>query len=114
MIKGRAVTVRTPNAWEVDRYNNRIPTGYSEATIGNVLISPGATAELEASRPQGVTVAYTLHFPKSFSGNLEGCLIDLPAPYTGSYRVIGKPTPYMDENTPTAWNMPVEVAAAHG
>ena len=113
MIKGKTVVIKTPE-YEIDRYNNRVVSGYTETTVSNVLISPGATLELEASRPEGVSVAYTLHFPKTFSGNLEGCLIALPSPYTGTYRVIGKPTPYQAENTPTLWHMPVEVENAHG
>jgi len=83
-------------------------------TVDDVLIAPGATESLEASRPEGVQVAYTLHFPKTFSGTLEGCEVVLPAPWAGTYRVIGCPSPYMDENTPTRWHMPVEVEAAHG
>lgn len=114
MVRGTTVTVHVPTAWEVDRYNNRVATGYSEQAVDNVLIVPGATADLEAGRPEGVTVAFTLHFPKTFSGTLEGALVDLPAPFGGRYRVIGNPKPYMDENTPTPWHMPVEVEDAHG
>lgn len=114
MIKGVAVIVHVPMAWEVDRYNNRVATGYSEQTVDNVLIAPGASDDIEAARPEGVTVAFTLHFPKTFSGTLEGALVDLPEPYGGTYRVIGKPSPYMASNTPTPWHMPVEVEDAHG
>lgn len=114
MLRGVAVTVHVPTAWEVDRYNNRRPTAYGEQAVDNVLIVPGASADMEAGRPEGVTVAFTLHFPKTFSGTLEGALVDLPAPYGGTYRVIGNPAPYMAANTPTAWHMPVEVEDAHG
>ena len=114
MIRGKTVVVKTPTEWETDRFNNRVVTAYSETPVSNVLISPGATLELEASRPEGVSVSYTLHFPKTFMGNLEGCLVVLPSPYTGTYRVIGKPTPYQSENTPTLWHLPCEVAAANG
>jgi hypothetical protein len=61
-----------------------------------------------------VTVAYALHFPKSFVGSLEGCEVVLPEPWAGTYRVIGNPGHYMDANTPTRWNLPVEVEVAHG
>ena len=111
MIKGTTVTVIRPNATTgVDRLNNTI---YSEAreSVANVLITPGATDDLAASRPEGVSVAYTLHFPKTYTGDLEGCSVELA---DGIYHVVGKPGRYMDANTPTPWNMPVEVAAAHG
>lgn len=114
MIRGASVTVVAPNYDGYDRFGNPMPTTPTETTVDNVLVSPGATNDLEASRPEGVTVAYTLHFPRTFADSLEGCEITLPAPWTGTYRVIGDPRPYMDENTPTAWHMPVEVEACHG
>ena len=87
---------------------------FIESTVDGVLVEPGANESLEASRPEGVQVAFTLHFPKTYSGTLEGCEIELPAPWTGVYRVIGNPGRYMMDNTPTRWNMPVEVEKAYG
>lgn len=113
MIKGVSVTVKTPSYGASDRFGNAIVT-YSSETVANVLVAPGATNDLEASRPEGVTVAYTLHFPKTFTGSLEGCIVTLPAPWAGDYRVVGNPKPYIDANTPTEWHTPVEVEAAHG
>lgn len=113
MIKGVAVTVRRPSTSGTDRFGNPVKTWTTE-TVNNVLISPGATADLEASRPEGVTVDLSLHFPKTYNLPLEGCEVVLPAPWSGTYNVIGVPTPYIDANTPTSWHMPVEVTAAHG
>ncbi len=112
-MRGISVTVRTPNGTEPDRFGNEQYI-YKETTVDDVLIVPGATESLEASRPEGVQVAYTLHFPKTFNGTLEGCEVVLPAPWTGTYRVLGCPSPYIDVNTPTRWHMPVEVEKAHG
>lgn len=113
MIKGVAVTVIRKVKSGVDRLNNDVYVTSSE-TVGNVLVSPGGTDDLEASRPEGVKVAYTLHFPKTYKASLEGCDIALPEPWAGAYHVIGNPQPYIDANTPTRWNRPVEVEAAHG
>jgi len=118
MITGTSIQLVRPAVVGYDRLGNAIrsnpvPDPVPE-TVGNVLIVPGSTADLEASRPEGVTVAYTLHFPKTFTGSLEGCEVILPEPWSGTYNVIGNPTPYMDANTPTKWHMPVEVEAAHG
>ena len=112
-MKGVSVTVRSLVQTGVDRFNNPVVMPI-EQTVDNVLIAPGATQDLEASRPEGVSVAYTLHFPKTFSGSLEGCKITLPEPFSGVYSVIGNPMQYMDENTPTRWHMPVEIEVAHG
>lgn len=122
MIRGVQVTVKTPKQATTtdtppqpiyDRFGNATYT-YTSQTVDNVLVAPGATNDLEAARPEGVTVAYTLHFPKSFTEKLEGCIVTLPAPWAGDYRVIGDPKPYIDANTPTRWHTPVEVEAAHG
>ena len=114
MIKGATVTVSAPNATGTDRFGEPTYGDPVTTTVDNVLVVPGATSDLEASRPEGVTVAYTLHFPKSFTDDLRGCTVTLPAPWAGEYRVVGEPGPYMDENTPTPWHMPVEVEVCRG
>lgn len=110
------VTVARPGPPTRDRFGNDVPGEPSEETVRGVLVAPGPTEFLDASRPEGVRVAYTLHFPKSFTGSLEGCTVLLPEPWhaDGGYRVIGDPRPYMDANTPGPFNRPVEVEAAHG
>ena len=111
MIRGRTVTLHTPSAWTVDRFNNTVISQYVQTQIANVLISPGATSDLEAGRPDGVRVDYTVHFPKTFTGSLNDCLVEFDG---NRYRVIGDPKPYMDENTPTPWHMPCEVVKVDG
>lgn len=114
MINGTTVTVLRPTVTGQDRLGNPVHGAPTSEQVGNVLVAPGATADLEASRPEGVTVTHTLHFPKTYTASLEGCSVVLPAPWAGTYLVVGDPRPYMDENTPTPWNRPVEVEAAHG
>lgn len=113
MIRGCTVAVLRP-VTAADRFGNEVRTGHVAEQVDDVLVVPGATADMEASRPEGVTVAYTLHFPKAYTAGLEGCEVVLPEPWAGSYRVVGDPRPFMDANTPTRWNRPVEVEAAHG
>lgn len=120
-MKGISVTVLRPSVATVDRFGNEVPGEPTRETVADVLIEPGATSDLEASRPEGVVVAYTLHFPKTFTASLEGCMVELTEGWHngsyirgGTYRVIGAPSPYMTANTPTRWNMPVEVETAHG
>ena len=114
MISGTTVEVLRPITGNADRLGNAVVDAWESETVANVLVAPGATADLDASRPEGVTVAFTLHFPKGYTSSLEGCLVELPAPWSGTYRVVGNPRPYMDVNTPTPWHMPVEVEEAHG
>ena len=115
MIKGTSVTVLTPTYGETtDRFGEPIEGTPIETVVDNVLVAPGATQDLEASREDGVTVALTLHFPKTFTGDLRGCSVVLTGQHAGTYRVIGNPEPYMDVNTPTDWHMPVEVEVCYG
>lgn len=113
MIQGTTVTVYKPYPAGTDRFNN-VVYGMTGADVSDVLIVPGATELLEASRPEGASVAYTLHFPKTFTDSLEGCSVEHHAPYSGTYKVIGNPQPYMTENTPTRWNRPAEIENANG
>ena len=113
MIIGASIVVNRPYQAGTDRFNN-VVYGQTGETVDDVLISPGSTELLDASRPEGVSVAYTLHFPKTYTESLEGCTVELPAPWTGEYRVIGDPRAYMDANCPTRWNRPCEIEAAHG
>ena len=116
MIRGVTVTVKVPTYGNPDRFGNPVKSFDPEdcLDVDDVLVVPGQTADLEASRPEGVQVAYSLHFPKSFTGDLEGCEVVLPEPWAGTYAVIGAPGPYIDADTPTHWHMPVEVEVAHG
>lgn len=114
MIRGVAVEVLRPTVGAADRFGNPTKGQPTSETVEDVLVSPGATVDLEAARPEGVKVAYTLHFPKSYAESLEGCSVILPAPWAGEYRVVGNPRPYIDANTPTRWHTPVEVEEAHG
>jgi len=113
MISGVDVTVMRPYESGTDRFNNAV-YGMTGESVGNVLVAPGGTQDLEASRPEGVHVDYTLHFPRGYAGALEGCDVVLPAPWSCTCRVIGDPKPYIAADTPTPWNLPVECEVTHG
>lgn len=111
LISGCAVEVlrRSPDA--VDAHGNEVPGEWVSEPVANVLPQPGATTDLEASRPNGVTVSMTFHFPKTYAASLRGCLIR----YGGrDYPVIGDPQPYLDANCPGDWNRAVECGVCDG
>lgn len=92
-----------------------------DVAVDNVLISPGARADVvESNRQEGVEVKWTLHMPKSFTDGdfisvFNSSIANLNIEVYGvEYGVIGDPKPYQEQNTPTAWNMPVEVGGVHG
>lgn len=76
-----------------------------------VVVAPGSTSELDASRPNGVRVSLTLHLPKTWERPLKGATVELRG---RTYRVIGDPQPYTAANVPGPYNMPVEVEAVDG
>ena len=75
------------------------------------VVCPGATADMDATRPDGVTVAYTLHFPKAYEGGLRGCSVEVRG---ARYNVVGDPQRTTDAATPGNYNMAVEVTRADG
>lgn len=76
-----------------------------------VLVCPGSTSDLDATRPNGAQVSFTLHFPKTYTKSLQGCRVEVRG---HTYEVVGDPQPYTAANTPGAWNLPVEVKRVDG
>lgn len=119
MITGISVTIIRPTEGTVDRFGDEVP-GETRESVNNVLVAPGgdsgSTDDLEAARVDGDVLSLQVHFPKTYTGNLRGCQLELPAPWDAfnPYRIVGNPTPYIDANTPTPWHMPVRVEVARG
>lgn len=110
LINTESVTVATPVV-EFDSLGEPIEHGSVDTAIEGVVVCPGATSELDASRPDGVEVAYTLCFPKSFTASLKRCRVNVRG---AEYRVIGDPQRYDPANTPGDWNLTVEVGRTDG
>ena len=110
LISGEAVTVRTP-AIGYDEHMEEVVT-WDEATVANVVVTPGATSDvLDSTRPDGTRVAFTLGFPKTFTDSLRGCRVLVRGVECA---VIGDPQPYAADNTPGAWNYTAEVERVDG
>lgn len=110
LIQGEVVTVITPDGAR-DELGEPIGDGESRQEVANVVVVPGATADLDASRPDGARVAYTLGFPKDFCGGLRGCDVEVRGE---RHRVVGDPRRLTPANTPGPWNLTVEVEAVDG
>lgn len=114
MIRGITATVLRPNPTGRDRLNN---VTYGEPTrevVANVLVDSPNPQDMVSARANGVTLALTLRFPKTYSASLRGCSVELPAPYSDTYHVVGDPKPMLDANCPTPWHMDVNVRVGHG
>ena len=110
LIAGESVTVRTPTVG-YDEHMEEVVT-WDEATVANVVVTPGATSDvLDSTRPDGTRVAFTLGFPKSFTGSLRGCRVVVRGT---EYAVVGDPQPLTPGNVPGPWNYTAEVEAVDG
>ena len=110
-IKGEVVLVETRKLSGKNDFGEDIHET-NELEVKNVLVCPSQRQDIrDSSRPDGVRLAYTLHFPKGFAMNLKGLRIKVRGEWLN---VIGQPTHYTRENTPGWWWMPVEVEAYHG
>lgn len=112
-MRGEKVTlIRRVETGDTDPAGAPVTTPVEEQ-IDDVLVAPGAQANAtDATRPDGVTVAYTLYLPRAWAyHSLRGSLVRIDG---HEYEVIGDPRPYDGGLTPTRWNLEIEVADTRG
>ena len=112
-MRGETVkVVRYPPTGETDPGGSPV-TKVDIESVGNVLVSPGAMSNATDSlRPDGVTVAFTCLFPRSYEfRSLRGAVVRIDG---HEYKVIGDPRPLGGGMKPTAWNLTVEVTDTKG
>lgn len=112
MIEGETVVVEREISPGFDALGDPLPGVWTPETVDNVLVAPGASADLDASRPDGVEVKWNLHFPKGYQATLRGARVIVRG--QEPYFVVGDPQHYTAENTPGPWSMPVEVGDVRG
>lgn len=110
LIQGEAVTVIRREIIR-DELNEPIETVVSREELPNVVVAPGTTEDLDETRPEGVSVEFTLCFPKTYKQSLRGCSVEVRGT---EYTVIGNPQYYTEQNTPGDWNLTVEVGRVDG
>lgn len=112
MIVGETVTVERRVETGRDPGNSPIWDWVCEV-VDNVLVAPGSRNDVEGTtRPDGVEVKFTLHFPKGYPETLANARISVRG--RASMRVVGDPSHYTEANTPGEWSMPVEIGTVEG
>lgn len=110
LLHGEPVTVLTPST-TYDEHGDEVMT-WDREVVGNVLVAPGSTADVEDStRPHGTRAVFTLGFPKVFDKRLRGCRVEVRG---REYAVIGDPQPNTLANCPTQWWYTAEVEDVDG
>lgn len=114
-MNGRTITIiRYEPTGDTDP-TGRPATTPAEETVDDVLVAPGSQSNAtDPTRPDGVTVAFTLHLPRSYTvgmTSLRGAHVRID---DAEYEVIGDPHPYDGGLNPTRWNLQAEVTDTRG
>ena len=105
------VKVLRPDETGTDPFNDPV-FEVREEEVDGVLVQPSGTSDIGAERPYGTQSDIVAHFPKSYSGDLSGCSIELPGPVV--YEVVGNPVMYDPDATPGPFGMRVEARRVDG
>ena len=111
MIFGEHVLIKVRTSGSLDEFDNERVEYRPGISLSNVLVAPTSSQDLGPERPDGDATIMTFHFPKTYIGDLRGCLIG----WNGSWwEVIGDPQPYSKASTPGVWNRPVQARLVEG
>lgn len=113
MFETISVTLTRYELGEADRFGNPAMVAQTAETVDGVIVDSPTTEDLEAARPYGAAVSFVLHWPIDYANSLKHAEVTLPAPWSGTYRVIGDPKPLMAENNPLPY-FKVMVGGASG
>lgn len=110
LIQGETVEVSRTRRL-LDELGEPLGEEVGREEVDNVLVAPGATSDLDSTRPNGVTVAFTLCFPKGYAGALKDAHVTVRGV---ECKVVGDPQRYVEANTPGPWNLTCEVTRTDG
>lgn len=111
LIAGTTVTVLRPTTGGADALGSPVPGEPGREEVSGVLPQPGATSDLDASRPEGTEATVTFHWPRGYGRSLRRCLVEWAGE---TWRVVGDPRPYLGADVPGPWDMEVEAVLVHG
>lgn len=87
----------------------------SPKEVSDVLVGePSADDITNNLAMHGKKTKYTLAIPKGDENIWEDTYVILPAPFTGRYHTIGKPTAGIEANIPLRWNKKVHLEELEG
>lgn len=111
-MHGEPITIQWREQTDADPFGNPTYTN-SEENVDNVLVAQGSQSNsTDSTRPDGVQVAFTLYFPRSWAfKSLKNATVLIDG---NPYKVLGNPRPYDGGLTPTAWNLKVECSESEG
>lgn len=75
-------------------------------TLEGVLVDPvdGSEQTEGTGGSKRAQAAINIHIPRTYTASLADCTVTLPAPWEGTWRVVGDPQPYDDALCPGPWN----------
>lgn len=111
MLRGETVRVKTRGEETGRDDYNASTTEEQIEVVDNVLVMPANTDNLDATRPNGVDVQYTLYFPKTYGKPMEIAEVEVRGEW---YKTQGYSDIIDPEQCPTDWNMVVVVSGTHG
>lgn len=111
MIVGETIQLKVRQSGARDKFGNERVEYRPAISVRNVLVAPSSSQDLGAERPDGDATVMTFHFPKSYIGQLKGCLIGWGGAW---WEVVGDPRPYSGTSTPGVWNRPVQARLVEG
>ena len=100
LLQGEQVVVERVVSPGVDAFGDPLPGQWVPEMVYDVLVAPGGRTDLDASRPEGVEVKWTLHFPKGYPATLRGARVIVRGQEPAF--VVGDPQHYTAGNTPGA------------
>lgn len=113
-MKGIDITLISKIANGVDAFNQPVYKD-TRITVSDVLVGEPSTTDIENNlTAYGKRTAYTLAIPKGDTNVWEDGEVELPLPFGGTYRVIGKPTAGIEVNIPLRWNKKVHLEQLEG
>ena len=98
----------------VDLFNQpAYETKYED--VADVLVGEPSSTDIENNITMyGKRTAYTLAIPKGDEHVWEDTEVILPAPFSATFRTIGRATAGIEENIPLRWNKKVHLEAVEG
>lgn len=108
VMDGETVQVAVRSTEGADRFGNFAPTWAEPVAVEHVLVGRATADEREVSRPDGVTVAATLTFPRTCQLDLRGAKVTVRG---REMLVVGDPA---HEPSPLFWDMTVQVGVSDG